>query len=321
MTDRLTKSGLALALLMAALLATAPPAAAQPAATPDDAETVFEHVPEAFQEARYLSLPWADSDIPVGRWEGLIDVGWSESRAGFLEGRGSLALVGAARRLTDRATIQFFAFADQAKVTGVSGTLLLRAPFLGATPLSLPASARFTGPQGTIRHEGVGAGWVRDLSDAWSWQVGLLVDRLELWDYRIDFEILSGPSAGVRGTLEHSGSATFVTPTLGVQRSWRLSKGWSLRCRGSGGAPLPPGDFSGRLTTATFSGSSSDAGGRPGRIGDGFVSLGAGLLHRRTGLEFDLGGALLFPVFQVASHAGVRQAALFHVTWHFRQQD
>lgn len=284
----------------------------------EDPEIIAEHVPEAFQEARFLALPWPDAELPLGRWQGVLDAGWSASRSGILQESGTLLLGGAARRLNPKATIQLYAFADQAEVNGEAGTLELRAPFLPATPLALPATARFSNPQGTFRHLGVGVGWVRDLSPKWSWQVGLIVDRLELQDYRIDFEILSGSSAGVRGTLDHSSSATFATPVLGIQRTWRLSKAWSLRCRALGGAPLPKGEFSGSLRSATFSGSSSDDGGRPGRIGDGFVSLGAGFLHRRSGLEFDLGGALLFPVFQQASHEGVRQATLVHLTWHPR---
>ena len=78
--------------------------------------------------------------------------------------------------------------------------------------------------------------------------------------------------------------------------------------------PLPPGDFDGRLTGPGFDlGTPQD--GPSGAIGDPFVALGLALANAPSGLEIDLGGALLFPVTEHVSHAGVSHAFVVHVAW------
>jgi hypothetical protein len=203
-------------------------------------------------------------------------------------------------------------------VGGGTGEQILRAPFLRSTTLDLPERARFSNPRGSLRHAGLGANWTRKTSDRWALQAGLLVNRLEARDYQLDFEILGGRNAGLRGTLDHSSTAAFATPYFGGQRSWNLTLGWSLRARASAGVPLPAGEFAGRIRSASFSGSSADAQGKPGRIGDGFVALGVAFLHRPSGLEFDLGGTAFFTVFEKTTHAGIDDALLLHVTWHWK---
>lgn len=310
-------------LLPALLLTLAPPAARAALANPpkEDIHFLAEHVPEAAQDARVFALPWPGERLAPGRWQAFVGAGWNEAQADFMKEHGILASFGGTYGSSERAGISLFGFYDSFSIAGGTGERVLRPFFVTGVPLDLPETARFTNPRGSVRHFGVGAAWVHELSPAdaphtWTLQAGALVDRLQVDGYRLDFEIVSGASAGVRGVLDHSSRATYVTPFVGLEGSWPLGASFVLRPRIAGGAPLPPGDFDGRLTTAGFDRSSRDAGGKPGHIGDGFVALGAGLLHKPSGLEVDLGGSLGYSLFEAATHAGIDHAYLLHVTWH-----
>src|SRR4029453_8783520 len=121
-----------------------------------------------------------------------------------------------------------------------------------------------------------------------------------------------GADAGTEGVLDHSSDATFFTPFVGFEKQFPLAGAFLLIPRVAAGAPLPPGDFDGRLTGPGFDVSSTEPGGNPGKIGDGFVSLGAGLLHRRSGIEIDVGAVLGFPLFEKITHPGVDPSVLTH---------
>ena len=51
-----------------------------------------------------------------------------------------------------------------------------------------------------------------------------------------------------------------------------------------------------------------------------FVALGLALAHVPSGLEIDLGGALLFAATEHVSHAGVDRAFVVHVAWRPRER-
>ena len=107
-------------------------------------------------------------------------------------------------------------------------------------------------------------------------------------------------------------------------RSGRLDAdaGVVVRHAGLGRAALAAEqDFEGRISGPGFDRSSRDAGGKPGEIGDGFVTASAGLLHRPTGIEFDLGAAIAYPLFEKYTHDGVDQSLLLSISWHPRKGD
>jgi hypothetical protein len=306
---------------LASLAAPSPIRAALANPPKEDIHFLAEHAPEAAQDARVFALPWPAERMAPGRWQAFVGAGWNEAKADFIKEHGVLASFGGAYGWSERSGLSLFGFYDSFSVDGGTGERVLRPFFVTGVPLDLPETAQFSHPRGSVRHFGVGASWVHELSPAnaphtWTLQAGALVDRLEVDGYRLDFQILSGASTGARGVLDHSSQATYVTPFLGIEGSWPLGSSFVFRPRVAGGAPLPPGDFDGRITTGGVDRSSRDAGGKPGQIGDGFLSLGAGLLHKPSGLEVDLGSTLGYALFESATHAGIDRAYLLYVTWH-----
>ncbi|MCB1009964.1 MAG: hypothetical protein KDB94_13850 [Acidobacteria bacterium] len=287
----------------------------------EDVHFLAEHVPEAAQDARWFALPWPVEPLEKGRWQSGLVVGGADAQAGPYALRGFLAAAGASRGFSTRWGLDLIGFVDRFSISGDASDEVLRAPFLDSSPLDLPERARFDNASGTVAHEGLAFGALRELSapDAharWTLRFGAFLEHLELSDYRVDFTLLGGADAGARGVLDHSSDATFVTPYFGAQRIAPLGEHWRLAWRFLAGNPFPAGDFDGRLTGPGYDLGSAQGDGSPGKIGDGFVSLGVAFVHPASGFDVDLGSVLAYPAFEAATHQGLDRAWLVQVGWH-----
>ncbi|HKV08637.1 MAG TPA: hypothetical protein VJ725_10895 [Thermoanaerobaculia bacterium] len=307
--------------LLLLILGSALPARAALSNAPhEDVHFLAEHLPESGMDARFLSLPGPGEPLAAGRWQTVVEAGYAATSAGFFDLEGPLVAAAGIYGLSERWGIEGLAFYDALKVSGGEGREVLRAPFAPGVPLDLPEYARFSNPRGDYLHWGIGAAAVRELSPAgsakrWTLMAGLLWDRLEMDGFAADYRIEGGESAGVSGVLDHSLTADFWTPFVGLQQTRPWGPRFALVPRAVAGAPLPPRDFPGRITGPGFDRSSEDPGGNPGKIGDAFVGLGLGLRDRRTGLEVDLGGTLYFWGFEKLTHPGVDRALLIQLSW------
>jgi len=311
------------AILFVTLLPTAPLRAALPSAPHEDIHFVAEHLPESGQDARYLSLPWPGAPPVEGTWETTLTVGWVSTSAGFWSLDGSTVAASALRGIRDRWGLLVIGHLTDLHAGGDTGENVLGARFLRGVPLDLPERARFTDPRGDVRQAGIGIFATRKLGapgreDPWTLSFGLLLERLEADGLEVDYELLGGADARTRGVLDHSSRADFVTPIVEIQR-WRpLGERWALVPRALVGAPLPPGDFDGRLTGPGFDLSTARGDGSPEQIGDAFVGLGLGVVHRPSGVEIDLGSSAFYPLFESVTHDGIDRALLLQLAWHGR---
>jgi len=307
-----------LALLPCLILGAAPARAAS-----EDVHFIAEHLPEAGQDARYTSLPFLADRMEAGKWQQTFQVGYAQADAEFLHIAGPMVAFNAGRGLSDRWGFSVLGFYDSMKVSGDTGRQVLRPFFFKNVPLDLPQTAEFSNPRGKYRHWGIGGAFIRELSPAgadrrWTLTGGLLYDHLEIKNYQMDYRILAGRDAGVTGVLDHSSDVNFVTPYLGAQYTCPLGSSWSIAPRIVAGAPVPPGDFDAHLIGPGFDLSTSKGQGNPGKIGDAFVGVSAGLIHLRSGLELDLGTTLFYPILEKASHPGVSRSLMVMVAWHHR---
>jgi hypothetical protein len=291
-------------------------------AADEDVHFIAEHLPEAGQDARYTSLPFLSERMEAGKWQQTFQVGYAQADAHFLRISGPMVAFNVGRGLSDLWGFSVLGFYDSMSVSGDTGRELLRPFFFPNLPLDLPQTAEFSNPRGDYRHWGIGAAFLRELSPPgtdrrWTLTGGLLYDHLEIKNYQVDYRILAGRDAGVTGILDHSSDVNYVTPYIGAQYTRPLGSSWSLAPRLVGGAPLPPGDFDARLTGPGFDLSTAQGEGKPGKIGDAFIGVSAGLIHR-SGLEIDLGTTLFYPLLEKASHPGVSKSLMVQVAWHRR---
>jgi hypothetical protein len=288
----------------------------------EDISFIAEHLPESAQDARYLFLPWPAYALQAGKWQGSLEPGYVDTGAGFLKLRGPMFAGNSVYGFSDHWGLEILAFYDSAKVSGGRGTEVLRPFSLRNVPLDVPENAEFSNPSGDYTHWGAGAALLRDVplegGRRFTVAFGVLADRLEIQDYRMDYRILSGASAGAQGVLDHSSSGTYATPFVGFQYSAPLGSSFALTPRFVVGVPLPPADFDVRLTGPGFDLSTARGGGKPGRIGDAYLGVSAGLVHLRSGLEVDLGSTLFYPVFEKVTHPGVDRAYTLQLAWHWR---
>lgn len=311
-------------LLLLALLCAPPARAALPNPDPKDIDYILEHVPESGMDARYVGFPWPGRRLERGMWQTTLQAGYADTTASFLRLDGTLLSASATYAFRDRWGVAGLGFYDAMSVSGASGDRgrALLNPFFVHPPLDLPEFADFSNPRGDYRYWGAGAALVWGLTPSgvdrwWTFQAGLLWSHLELDGFAMDYTVATGQSTGASGVLDHSLSADYATPFFGLQWTRPWGKRFLLSPRALAVVPLPPADFSGRITGPGFD-LSSDAsvGGRAGQIGDAFAGFGLEIQHRRTGLALDLGSALYFAAAESISHLGVSRAITLQLIWH-----
>lgn len=290
----------------------------------EDIDFITEHLPEAAQDARWLSLSTLHGPLTQGSWETSVQVGTSRATASLFKIDGPMVSLGAGYAFRDGWAIQGLGFYDSMSISGDQAREVLHPFFSRRIPLDLPENADFSHPRGDYRHWGLGGALVHRLSPGglspndkyWTLTAGLLYDRTELSNYQVDYRIAGGASAGATGTLDHSGNAGSALVYLVLQQVRPLGNHFRLVPRITGGVPYPKGDFNGRLTGPGFTaGGGDDPTRSPGAIGDGFFGFGAEIEHVRSGLSLDLGGTLAFPLVEKLTHEGVSQAISVQITW------
>jgi hypothetical protein len=281
-----------------------------------DIHFLSEHAPESAMDAHYLSLPWPAGRLESGAWQPSVDLSTAATRTEFIDVDGPMIAFAAARGVTRTSGYEVLGFYSGMDVSG-SGLSSLSASFLYDVPLDLPAEADFSNARGLFRHFGVGAAYVHERGDAGhSAQIilGGLLERAELTGFQLDYRLVAGADAGAAGLLDHSSSATFISPFVGWQQTRPIGTVWSWSPRALIVHPLPDGDFDGRLTGPGFD-LATPADGHPLAFGDPFIALSLAFAHLPSGLELDLGGSLVFPAAERVSHAGVERAFVVHLAW------
>jgi len=282
-----------------------------------DIHFLSEHVPESAMDAHYLSLPWPAGRLEPGEWQPSVDFSTASTRTEFIDIDGPMIAVAAARGVTSTSGYELLGFYSDMEVSGSGGRSSLSPWFLRDVPLDLPAEADFTNPRGTFRHFGVGAAYVRERGGAshsaqFIW--GALLEHADISGFAFDYRLVSGADAGATGVLDHSSSATYISPFVGWQQTRPIATNWSWSPRAFIVHPLPPGDLDARLTGPGFDLATPNDG-HPLEFGDPFITLGLAFAHLPSGLELDLGGTLFFPTAEHVSHAGVDRAFVVHFAW------
>jgi hypothetical protein len=303
------------------LLIAAPVLAAIPNPDPEDIDYIAEHLSESGQDARFLALPWPAERLRQGEWQTTIEGGYVDTAAGFLTLDGPLIAASAAYSFRDGWALAGMGFYDALTISGSRGREILN-PTFARPPLDLPELADFSHPRGDYLYTGAGIALLWDYPgttpDRWrTFTAGVLWTRLELDGFQMDYEMTTGQSSGTKGILDHSSTNDYATPFVGLQQTRLIGERVSIAPRILAAAPLPKGDFTGRITGPGFDLGGKDAtSGRSTNIGDPFVALGLEILHRPSGLGVDLGGAAYFAGAEGIVHKGVSRALMLQIAWH-----
>ena len=131
---------------------------------------------------------------------------WSHTESGGLSIQGPMFSLGISHKLTGAWRLGAFGFYDPLKLQATHDERPLQTLFSPETPIQLPVAARFSNMDGRSTDYGAGVFIARAQHSAWlgeyEWTAGVLWQRIELRDYRLDYEILEGPQRGVTGQID-----------------------------------------------------------------------------------------------------------------------
>ena len=285
----------------------------------EDIQFLVEHAIESSMDSVYMSLPWPSESLAPDRWHPSVDLASTHTSADFMDMDGSVITVAFAHGVNARWGYELIATHGAFEISGGDGQAPLTQKFLGPVPLELPSSADFTATRGAQRQYAIGAAAVHGLSAADAARsaqlvTGLLLERVHISDFAMDYRLLDGADAGASGTLQYDDVATFVTPFVSWQQTRTIAPLWTWVPRAMFVLPLPEHELDARLTGPHFD-LATPHDGPTMQVGDAFIVLGLAFGHRPSGLEIDIGGLLYFPAAESASHHGVDDARVLHIAW------
>lgn len=230
-------------------------------AAKEDIEFVAEHLPEVAMDNRYATLPiwgatFGESGAAfLGQQALTAQAGFSSTRTGDLTIEGPLLSVALHRPLGDRWNLGGFVFYDDLQLSGRNEQRPLQTLFAPSDPLTRPAESSFSALDGTATDFGAGLSVTLHGRNGWlgehQWIAGLLWQQLRLQNYRLDYQVLEGPSAGATGQIDFDTRYSFVTPFIGLELPRRRND-WTFSPHLLFALPLPRRGMVGHITGPGF---------------------------------------------------------------------
>ncbi|MBI2362590.1 MAG: hypothetical protein HYV15_04330 [Elusimicrobia bacterium] len=280
---------------------------------------------EAALNNQFLSIPLPMTHYLKGKWQLGVSGGYSDVDAGVLRLRGGAAGVGFSYAVADKLGVYVLGFVNDQKVSG-GGRELLLTPFLRAAPIATGESAEFSGVGGSARQLGFGAAGVYDpfVKDEKGFSMpffaGLLLDRFELRNVKAGYRMLSGADAGQTGTLDLSGSYTFLMPMMGVQAAVDLGEKVRLVPAVLFSKTVGAKPQEGRITGTApkvfdLSGDSRSAGSSDADFNTFVFAPGCTVVYRPWGLSTNLGATLFKRAVGAKLFDGVQKILYLDLSW------
>jgi hypothetical protein len=289
------------------------------AAAKEDIEFVAEHLPEVAMDNRFATLPmWGGAgETGSARYE--LQGAFSSSSSADLEIEGPLLGLSWQRSLSPTSRLGLMAFYDSLRLKASNDSRQLQTLFAPQTPIERPVDAHFTNLDGTATDLGGGVFWSHFSEEgflgAHTWIAGLMWQRVELRDYRLDYELTAGPQNGMRGQIDFDTHYDHFSPLVGLQLQ-RLHGEWSFSPHALLAYPLPRRGFQGHITGPGFdiSGNTEQAGAGK-HFGDPSVTLGLTLTYLPAHLSFDVGTFVSQALLESTVHRGIERNLLLSFSW------
>jgi hypothetical protein len=290
------------------------------AGAPKDIGFVAEHLPEAAMDQRFAALPlWNPSFDTAARPSWQLSAAFSRTSTSRESLQGPLLSVAFARSIAERWSLTAYAFFDNLDFSGSPENRPLIIPFAVAPPFATPVDASIGGLSGRLRDWGGGLVLTHKLNSRrfpdLEWSFGLQWQQVELSAFRTSFQILSGPQAGLIGSIDYSGNYTHITPMLGVSAPHRHAS-WVLTPHALAAVPLPKRGVAGRITSAAFDvAGNTDAAGNGKHFGDPYLALGFSIEYLPWKISVDVGALIAQRIVEPRVHEGINENWLINVGW------
>jgi len=285
----------------------------------EDIEFVAEHLPEVAMDNRFATLPIWDGGGEAADSQYELQGAFSSSTSGDLSIAGPLLGLSWQRALNSKNRLGLMAFYDSLQLRTDHDSRQLQTLFAPQTPIARPIDADFTNLDGTATDVGGGLFWShceeQGFLGAHSLVAGLMWQRVELRDYRLDYQITSGPQAGMRGQIDFDTHYDHFSPFVGIEVPRWVGE-WAFSPHALLAYPIPRRGFQGHITGPDFdiSGNTESAG-EGKHFGDPSVTLGLTLTYLPAHFCVDLGTFASQALLESRIHRGIERNLLLSFSW------
>jgi len=303
----------------AALLAAV---AATPASAKEDIEYVAEHLAEVPMDNRFGTLPvWGGTRESGKPWAFTAQAGMAKTATGELKAAGPMLSFGADHALNARWSIGAFAFYDRLDLSGNHDQRPMQTSFTNETPFARPVPAEFNHLDGTLDHYGFGIDAALTTDVRWLGRTrvvgGLILQRVELGDYRLNYRLLEGPDAGLEGQIDFDATYDHVTPFIGFELPRKGSR-WEMSPHVMAAWPNPRRGVVGHITGPGFDlRGDTESAGHGAHFGDPSITLGFDVTYLPAHLTVDVGTLATQALVEPVVHKGIETNWVLSAEWRF----
>ena len=288
----------------------------------DDIEFVAEHLAEVPMDNRFATLPlWSASEESKPGWTFVGQIGYADTTVGNLQASGPLLSVATSHPVNPRWNLGVFAFYDRLGLTGDHDERPLETKFAPDTPFARPVNAEFNNLDGWMTHYGAGlrmtfapgSGWLGTVR----WVGGILWQRVELRDYRLDYELLEGDDAGTTGQIDFDANYEHYTPFAGFEIP-RQGARWAMTPHMLFAWPNPRRGVVGHITGPGFDlHGDQETAGAGVHFGDPSVTLGFDVTYLPAHLTVDVGTLVTQALVEPVVHKGIDTNWVISFQWRY----
>ena len=297
-------------------------AAGAPAGAAEDIEYVAEHLAEVPMDNRFATLPiWGGAQEAGKTWAFTGQAGMAKTATGELEASGPMLSFGADHALGARWSVGGFAFYDRLDLSGNDDRRPLQTSFTNETPFARPVMAQFDNLNGTFDHVGVGFDAALTTEVRWLGKTravgGLIWQRVELSDYRLDYRLLEGPDAGLEGQIDFDATYEHLTPFFGFELP-RKGARWETSMHALAAWPNPRRGVAGHITGPGFDlAGDTESAGHGAHFGDPSITLGYDVTYLPAHLTVDVGTVVTQALVEPVVHKGIDTNWVLSAEWRF----
>jgi hypothetical protein len=260
----------------------------------EDIEFVAEHLAEVPMDNRFATLPvWGPAGDATGSWSFVGQLGYATTTAGNLEVAGPMFSAAASRTLDERWSLGAFAFFDTLSLSGNHDERPLQTLFAPEAPFARPVMARFDDLDGSL------------------WQ------RVELLDYRLNYQLLEGEAVDASGQIDFDANYDHVTPFFGLELP-RVGKRWAITPHMLAAWPIPKHGIVGHITGPGFDlrGDTEEAGAGV-HFGDPSFTIGLDVTYLPAHFSVDIGTLVTQRLFEPIINKGIETNWVLSCQWRF----
>ncbi len=260
-----------------------------------------EHILEVPMDFTYQALPQKPANDQAQEWR--FGYSYADTSSGGIKAKVPMVTLHYYDEFEDKTGFSLGAFYQKYQFSANQRRVIISPNFATLTAYPQSFNANLTGASGSANHYGISFGYYFDFEQNSHLQLGLLVERLQVSQFKIDFVSVGFP-IDFLGSLDYAANYNAITPYALYQFADDQWGDWIGTLKAVFAKPLPRVGFVGSFSTSSYQVSGdtdSYAGVTP--IPDSYLGFGYTLEHS-SGFRVDLGATVYSYIFEPIGHSG-----------------